>query len=45
MDIDMVKSRETRNTLRLTNERKDARKSISKESITDSFEMKHSVIE
>ena len=44
MHIDMVKSRETRNTLRLTNWRKDARKSISKESKTDSYEIQNSVV-
>ena len=40
MDIDMVKSRETRNTIRLTSWRKVARKSISK-----SYEIQNSVIE
>ena len=44
-DIDMVKSRETGNTSRPTNRRRSARKSFSKESMTDSYEMKHSVIE
>ena len=45
MDIDMVKSCETRNTLRLTNWRKDARESISKESMTESYETQNSVVE
>ena len=44
MDIDMVKSQEIRNTLRLTNWR-SARREISKESMTDSYEIKNSVIE
>ena len=41
MDKNMVKSQETRNTIRLISWRKDARKSISKESMIDS----HAVIE
>ena len=45
MDIDMVKSRETRNIVRLTNWRKDAKKSNSKESMTDSYESQNSEIE
>ena len=44
-NIDMVKSRETGNTFRPTNCRRNARKSFSEESMTDSYEMKHSVIE
>ena len=45
MDIDMVKSRETRTIVRLTNWRKDAGKSNSKESVTDSYESQNSEIE
>ena len=45
MDMDMVRSCETRKTLRQTNWRKAARKSISKESMTDSHEIQNSVIE
>ena len=43
-DIDMVRCRETGNTFRPTSWR-SARKSSSKEFMTDSYEMKHSVIE
>ena len=43
MDIDMVKSRETKNIIRLTNWRRNAKREISKESITDSYEIKNSV--
>ena len=42
---DMVKSQETRSTLRLTKWRKDARKGVSKESMTDSCEIQNSVVE
>ena len=45
MDIDMVKSRDTRNTLRLTNWRRSARRSSSKKSMSDSYEIQNSVIE
>ena len=45
MDIDMVKSGETGNTLWSTNWRKDARKSISKESMIDLCEIQNSLIE
>ena len=45
MDIDMVKSRETRNTIRLTRWRKDARKSISEETMIDWYEIQNSVFE
>ena len=46
MDIDIVESRETRNTLRLTNRRRrSARRIISRVSMIDSYEMKHSSIE
>ena len=45
MDIDMVKSRETNNITRLTNWRRNAKRRISKESMTDSYEIKNSVIE
>ena len=44
-DIDMVKNRETRNTIRLTRWRRNARKSISKESMIDSYEIQNSVIQ
>ena len=43
--IDLVKSRETRNTIRLTSWRKYARHSISKESMIDSHEIQNSVID
>ena len=45
MDIDMVKSRETNNIIRLTNWRRNAKREISKESMTDSYEIKNSVFE
>ena len=45
MDIDMIKSRETKNTIRLISQRKNARKCISKESKIDSYEIQNSVIE
>ena len=43
MDIDIVESRETRNTLRLTNRRRSARRIISRVSMIDSYEMKQFV--
>ena len=45
MDIDMVKSRETNNVIWLTNWRRNAKRGISKESMTDLYESKNSVIE
>ena len=44
-DIGMVKSRETRNTMMLTNWRRNARKCISKESMIDWYEIQNSVVE
>ena len=45
MDIDMVKSQETKNIKRLTNWRRKAKREISKESMTDSYEIQNSVLE
>ena len=45
MDIDMVKSWEKQNIIRLTNWRRNAKREISKESMTDSYEIKYSVLE
>ena len=45
MDIDMGKSQETNNIIWLTSWRRNARKSISKESMIDSYEIQNSVIE
>ena len=45
MDIDMVRSLETKNILRLTNWKRNATRRISKVSMTDSYEIKNSVIE
>ena len=45
MDIDMVKNRETNNILRLTICRRHAKRVISKESMTDSYDIKKSVFE
>ena len=44
-DIDLVKSRATRNTIRPTNWSRSARRSISKESMIDSYEIQNSVVE
>ena len=44
-DIDMVRSRETRTVIRPTNSRRSARRSFSTQFMTDSYEMKHSVID
>ena len=43
MDIDMGRNRETNNIIRLTNWRRNAKREISKESMTDSYEIKNSV--
>ena len=45
MDIDVGESRETKNIIRLTNSRRNAKSEISKESMTDSYEIKNSVFE
>ena len=44
-DVDMVRSQETRNTIRLTSLRRNARRSSSSASMIGSYEMKHSAIE
>ena len=45
MDIEMVRSQETNNITRLTNWRRNAKREISKESMTDSYEIKNSEFE
>ena len=44
MATDMVKSQETKNIIWLTNWRRNAKRKSSKESMTDSYEIKNSVI-
>ena len=45
MDTDMGKSQETKNIIRLTNFRRNAERDSSKESMTNSYEIKNSVFE